>query len=837
MDPFDLRKWKGFVQAGGDPSIPAIVDQVSIDSRRIFSKNSIFIALQGKMLDGQQFVSQAAQSGARYAIVKKDFSSSSTQTENPIQLLKVDDPLQALQEIAASYRQEMSVTMIGITGSYGKTMLKDLLYEIVRTTKEATASPESFNSQIGVPLTLLQISKQHEVAVVEAGISQEGEMEKLAKIIQPNYVVLTNIGDAHLTSLGTREVVANEKSKLFTQCESTKNVIYPNHPIIQHALKTTQAKSYCWNEKQDFFPHAFALPENNSSFLSYQIDFPDRTIYQGKIHSGFSYFIDLLNMAIKASWLLGLRKESICHVLENYKLEPMRSEMWKSPLGTTFINDTYCSDPQSIDIALKNLHQASNGLGRKFFAFGGMRNQGNQIINDYRRIGKAIAQAKIDFLVLFGKKDYNSLIEEITQQNSPMKLIVCNEYDEALNQLKNQLQHDDVVLIKGDKKESLDVLEAQFDDSIYNNQCLIHLTAIRSNIERIRKKLPGGCRIMCIVKALAYGTNDIRMSKFLKTCDIDILGVSYVDEGIALKRAGVLQKIFVINAAIYETVKVVKWDLEVGVSDVEMITALQNEAQKKSKIIQVHLHVDTGMRRFGCLPQEALALAKQIKASPNLNLEGIMTHFAVSDDPTQDDFTLQQTAIFDQVIEELAKNNINPKWHHAANSSAVMRFDFAQYNMVRLGISLYGLSPSEDVKRAFELQPALSLHSHIAGINKCKTGDTVSYGRTYVAKNDQRIAVLPIGYYDGLHRNYSGKSEVIIRGKRAPMVGKICMDFMMVDVTHIPEARVGDTVLIFGVDEYGNYISPEELADRGSSIAHELITCLGPRIQRIFIDE
>jgi len=407
-----------------------------------------------------------------------------------------------------------------------------------------------------------------------------------------------------------------------------------------------------------------------------------------------------------------------------------------------------------------------------------------------------------------------------------------------LNLMRARLKQDDVVLIKGERKESLDTITETFNDSLCNNQCIINLAAIKSNIDTLRNKLPAETRIMIMVKALAYGTDDIRISKFLESCSVDILGVSYVDEGVALKRAGVNQNIFVINAAIYEANKVVKWGLEVGISDKLLLEAVACEAAKLNKCIKIHLHVNTGMGRFGCRPEEALSLAKWIIDCPFLKLVGIMTHFACADNPNDDGFTLNQASIFNTLIAELDSHGISIPWKHAANSSAAMRFEFPEYNMVRIGLAVFGLYSSEATKKAMELRLALSLISRIVGINDCKEGETISYGRTYrVERDQQRIAVLPIGYFDGLHRTYSGKSHVIIRGQKAPMVGKICMDYMMVDVTDIPNAIVGDTVLIFGEDEYGYYLSPEDLALKGESIVYELVTCLGPRIQRIFVHE
>lgn len=455
-----------------------------------------------------------------------------------------------------------------------------------------------------------------------------------------------------------------------------------------------------------------------------------------------------------------------------------------------------------------------------------------------RRIGQAVSRGGIDCLIVYGKQNYSALIKEV-DKNCPLTQIFQTEnFKEALEKYKEELHTDDAVLIKGARKESLDEVIEMFQDSVSTNQCIVNLAAIQENIGSIRNKLPHNTRVMVMVKAMAYGTDDIRIAKFLSTCGIDILGVSYVDEGVALRRGGVTQAIFVINAASYETAKIVKWELEVGVGDERMILALDEEARKYNKVLKVHLHVDTGMSRFGCRPEDAVELTRIIDRASGLKLEGIMTHFACADNPAEDNFTLYQARQLEEIISGLKKEGIDPPWKHAANSSAAIRFNFPAFNMVRLGLAVYGLASSPATRSTLDLRLAVSLMSRIVGINRCKTGDTISYGRGYtVQRDEQRIAVLPIGYFDGLHRNYSGKGFVMIRGQKAPMVGKICMDFMMVDVTDISYAQVGDPVLVFGEDEYGNYLSPEDLALKGDSIVYELITCLGPRIQRLFVYE
>jgi len=827
MESFDLRQWHGFSQAGGDTTHPSIIDQIVIDSRRVNSKNCLFVALQGA-LDGHKFIFSAAQAGSKFALVKTDWQGVHT----GCQLLRVQDPLQAFQEIAHSYRKKARAKVISIVGSSGKTMVKDLLHAMLATTKNVVSSPESFNSQIGVPLSLLTIKQQHEIALIEAGVSKKNEMDRLADIIAPDCAILTHVGKKHSATLGDFRSSAAEMTKML--CKANEWVIIPKDPWLNLGAITTDY--HFWNTEN--LPFAKTVNSDHSAKIPYQVDFPNGFQHLGQMTFGYYYYLDLINITVKAAWLLGVPAESISYALKHYTPEPMRTEIWKSPVGSTFINDSYCSDPQSVDQALRYLDQAAN-QARKVFVFGGMRNQKQEHLdNDYRRIGKAINRSQPQMLMLVGKHDFKPLIDEVNTHSPLMEISHSANYQDALNLMRARLKQDDVVLIKGERKESLDTITETFNDSLCNNQCIINLAAIKSNIDTLRNKLPAETRIMIMVKALAYGTDDIRISKFLESCSVDILGVSYVDEGVALKRAGVNQNIFVINAAIYEANKVVKWGLEVGISDKLLLEAVACEAAKLNKCIKIHLHVNTGMGRFGCRPEEALSLAKWIIDCPFLKLVGIMTHFACADNPNDDGFTLNQASIFNTLIAELDSHGISIPWKHAANSSAAMRFEFPEYNMVRIGLAVFGLYSSEATKKAMELRLALSLISRIVGINDCKEGETISYGRTYrVERDQQRIAVLPIGYFDGLHRTYSGKSHVIIRGQKAPMVGKICMDYMMVDVTDIPNAIVGDTVLIFGEDEYGYYLSPEDLALKGESIVYELVTCLGPRIQRIFVHE
>ena len=651
MEKFDLRLWKGFQGAGGDSSHPAWIDQITIDSRRIDSSAALFVPLKGSMQDGHKFISHAIACGARFVLASKNWEMLRDESIGHCSILRVEDPLRAFQEISAAYRKQFHCKVIGIAGSYGKTMVKDLLQAMLSTSFSVVASPESFNSQIGVPLSLLTIRKEHQIALIEAAISKKEEMDTLNEMICAEYAILTHIGKKHLATLDNLETITAETLKLLLLPPKKKWVVLPKDPLILSQITLADSSFYFWTDFIPSLPHASFISDERASKMPYTVVFPDGYSHFGQITSGFYYFLDLINITSKAAWLLGVNSASISATLRDYTPEPMRMEIWKSAIGSTFINDAYCSDPQSVDRALSYLKRTANS--RKIVLFGGMRGMHQHQESDYRRIGKALSRAQVDHLYLFGPHRFDSLIAEMNQQPVKTEISVLPSFQDTLQHLKCNVNPEDTVLIKGDKRQSIDQLMQVFNDSISSNHCYINLAAIASNIEAIGKKLPPGTRIMMMVKALAYGTDQVRVSKFLETCKIDILGVSFVDEGVALKRSGVSQSIFVIQAAIYEAYKVVKWDLEVGVSDQALIETIGQEAQKQNKKIKVHVHIDTGMGRLGCRIEEALSLIRLIQSFPCLELEGIMTHFACADDPAQDSFTLQQADSFQLLIEQL----------------------------------------------------------------------------------------------------------------------------------------------------------------------------------------
>ncbi len=409
MDRFDLRLWPHFVAAGGCSSTPAFIDQITIDSRHIGSSHALFVALQGKQ-DGHHYIEDAMHNGAKYALVSHSWHPPSNVNFSSIVFLRMDSPLLGLQSLAKCYRETKKTFVVGIAGTYGKTMVKDLLQKMLSSHLEVTASPGSFNSQIGVPLSLFTIEKHHEIALIEAAISEKNEMETLASMITPDAVILAPIGSKHLATLKDLETAEMETLNLLRHTNQKGWVLLPQ-TLHQRYPCTHSASAHFWDEKVNNLPHAFLLNDTAEPTLPYCITFPDGKRYQGMITSGFYYFINLINMTSKAAWLLGVPSEAIIDVIANYHPEPIRTEIWKSEQGAIFINDSYCADTHAIDQALK-LYEQSSG-GRKIFLFGGMRHKKHSLSTqlDYKHAGQALYNQKLDFLLLVGSHSYKALTE------------------------------------------------------------------------------------------------------------------------------------------------------------------------------------------------------------------------------------------------------------------------------------------------------------------------------------------------------------------------------------------------------------------------------------------
>ncbi len=762
MEPFNLNIWRS--------DLDILCRHIHVDSRSIIEPQTLFIALN----EGHKFLEEAHKRGAIAAIVDKNYVGTS-----PLFLIRVDNPLHALQEIAALYRKTLKGQVIALIGSEGKTFTKACLQHILG--KKAFSSPESFNSQLGVALSLLQCEKEREIILLEAAVSLPGEMERLEKMLSPDGVILTSV-----TSKYARNFDGRQKEEFLLMAKNLKPgalFILPTNDLVRREKSYYLLKGHKISLAHPF-PHAEKV----------------------------------LEISFKAALKLGVAEDSCIHALQTFDPAPQQTEVWSSSWGTTFINAPSCQSSFALAKALQKLQMLSH-KGKKYILFFGM----SLNASDYQRMAQEVEASAIDKIYFIEK--------EAPFKPSCAHLFFTDKTD-ACRDLYSHLSRDDTVLLIGSEKHHLDELTSTLMDMIGDSRLSIDASAIEHNLAEIRSHLPEK-RIMVMLKAFGYGTDSLLLAKFLCQFGIDIFGVAHVDEAILLKRKGIKGSFFIINAAIHEAEKAALWDCEVAVSSSDLIQALQKAGQKLQKKIKVHLHVDTGMGRFGCLKKAALNLAHEIASCDHLEFEGLMTHFACADMPEEDVFTANQITLFKNILDQLP---IKPRFIHAANSGATVRNLFPEGNMIRLGLALFGLKNSSLMPTIDTLRCALTLTTKIYGINTLEKGDTVSYGKTYTeSRPHARMAIVPLGYFDGLHRHYSSKGHLLIAGQKAPLVGRICMDFMMIDITDHTETHMGDEVLVFGQDAHGYFLAPEELAETGGTITHELITCLGPRIQRIFI--
>jgi Alr-MurF fusion protein len=812
MRSFDLRQWIGFSAAGGDPSRPALIDRVAVHSAQI-EPATLFVALEGVRQDGHSFVPTAIASGARFCCVRKEFPVGPV---DETKLLRVIDPLKALQEIAQCYRLTLKTRVVAITGSFGKTLTKDLLAALLRRQQQVGCSPESFNSQLGVCLSLLDVEPHHEIALIEAGISRRGEMGRLAAIIAPDHAILTSLGPAHLASLGSLEAIIEEKCQLLQSVSPHGWVLTPeNLPLaIRESLRArlVQAQEKPWVAQQPNKP------------LHYSVVFPQGRQFSFRIARGFPQLHRVLELAIRAAYLLGTDPESIREGLQHYSPELMRTEVWTSPLGVTFVNDCYGADPLSLQHSLGFL--ASRG-SRNLLLFGGLAATQPVL---HRTISRAInGCSSLHQVALIGDSLANAVGEELSKPYS------CHpDPATALRQLRTTLCPGQTVLIKGAARQGLDKLRHHFAEGIGETRLEVHMDALRHNVAALSHSHPDTAMIG-MVKADGYGTGAHTVGRFLTRCGVTLLGVAHLCEAISLRLAGIEEPIFVFSAAPHEAAQIVQWNLEVGVSDLNQIEQLAREAAAHDHLVRVHLHLDTGMTRFGCREAQVRQLAHAIKSSSHLEPYGFFSHLSGATDPTQDATSTAQIALFTRLCRELEAEGYLFPLRHLANTAGACRFAIPPQNGMRIGIGLFGLQEGTGSQLKIPLQPALTLTSRLIAIHNCQPGDRVSYGGKYcVQAAGARIGVVPMGYFDGLRRTFGGNGAVLIRGKRAPLIGEICMDFCMVDLSGIPSAQVDDGVLFFGEDEMGFNQDAIDFARSGGLSVYELIAGLGPRVQRLY---
>jgi alanine racemase len=813
------------------PSAPLVVDRICTDSRGA-SPGALFVALKGEHVDGHRFLADAFRNGATAALVARDRLEGLTRN-SLWPMIVTADPLRALQALARQHRRDYFERVLAITGSNGKTIVKDALRALLAG-RELLASPGSYNSQLGLPLAVLSAEKPEPLAILEVGVSAPGEMDALEAIAAPDYGILTNIGLAHFAAFGSRGAIAQEKMKLFQRLPENGWLLLPDdEPILDAVSRGIKSQIHRVGERNSVLSLTAVSLSEEGQQLELSVGHQGTRSVTVKTRS--PEIIADLRFAAYAAHLLGAGLEEIASALNGYAPTATRMELWSSPQGIRIINDGYSSDPLSVHAALRSATLGASRGGRKMFAFAGMRELGASSEREHRQVGEQAAECGFSHLFLVGDGELESTARGYKSVSADGNVQQVKSADELKDRLLPLLRPGDTVLFKGPRNVGMVKAVRDLSGAIAQRCLWVNLAAIEGNIARFRRRCGSAVHIMPMLKARAYGTELGQLASWMSRLGIHHIGVSSANEGVAVRRTGAEQDIFVFLSEREDVDNLLRYRLTPVIYSAELIEGYEVLLKGSGRMLDVHLKIDTGMHRLGVPPEQAVELAQRIRASGVMQLTGVCTHFAAADDPGSDNFTHGQIAAFDKVLAEIRAAGFENLQVHAANTAGAIRFPQAHYNMVRIGLGLYGVYPSEASQRSLELELAVGLTSRIASLQEFAPGETLGYNRTFTAKRKTRVGIVPFGYDDGLPWRLSGVGEVLVEGRRAPILGRISMDQMQVDVTDIPGVGIGAEVLLYGTHN-GHTLRPEQVAEKAGTIAYELMTRVGERVHRIYVE-
>jgi alanine racemase len=807
----------------GEPEGPGnhLISHLFIDSRhQVSPEESLFVAIKGQHNDGHQFISELYQQGIRNFMVLRSWKSSDSYSE--ALFIRVDDTLKALQHFAAWHRSRFNVKTIGITGSNGKTIIKEWLHQCLQDRWHITRSPKSYNSQVGVPLSVLLLDENTEMAIFEAGISKPGEMERLKPVIKPSIGIFTNIGEAHQENFSSTAQKVDEKLKLFENSDVL--ICCKDHePVwqrIQHNKKLKKTDILTWSSTANADLHITGIIRENDGTII-------RALFKNENKDVFIPFTD--NASVENAihvWLLmlylGLHDGYIREKMARLSPVAMRLEQKNAINNCILINDSYNSDINSLSIALDVLNRQIQ------------HNQKTLILSDIMQSGikPDILYKKVADLVY--EKSVNRMIgigPAISTNSERFKIpaVFYANTDDFLKDFRNLSFRDEIILLKGSRVFEFEKISALLEEKVHTTRLEINLDALVHNLNYYKSLLPEGTKIMIMVKALSYGSGTYEIASLMQFQKADYLGVAFADEGVSLRQAGITLPVIVMNPDPASFDIMLKYKLEPEIYNLSLLNLFSQAVIRNQEInYPVHIKIDTGMHRLGFMPDEIPDLLNALKAHQNLKIKSVFSHLAAADEQVHDSFTQKQISTFYDIANQVSKQLGYPVIRHILNSGGIERFKDACFDMVRLGIGLYGVSTTVQQY----LRNVSSFKSQISQIKTIDKGETIGYGRKGKATKKMKIAIVPVGYADGLDRRLSnGNGFLFVKGNPAPITGNICMDMTMIDISNI-EAQEGDEVTIFG-DEY----PVSRLAEKLGTIPYEILTGISSRVKRVYFHE
>ena len=802
------------------------VTRLLTDSRSLgFPEETLFFAIKTKHGDGHNYIEELYNRGVRNFVVN---DSSRFKELSDANFILVGDSLVALQTLAAYHRSLFDIPVIGITGSDGKTIVKEWLYQLTAGNYNVTRSPRSYNSQIGVPLSVWLLGEESNLGIFEAGISQPREMDKLEHIIQPTIGILTNISSAHQENFNTVQEKCAEKLSLFKKCDI---IIYKaDNPVLEKSIARSllPSREIAWSTTD---------PERALYIESITKDETGTTIKYNYLTMENSYRIPFLDDAaiedsincLAAALYLMIPPEVIAERMAQLEPVAMRLEVKEGKRGCMIINDSYNSDTASLDIALDFMERRSHittGLKRTLI-LADIKQSGEKASTLYHTVIKHIAERNIEKFIGIGK-DIGTQADKFRNLG-----IECHFFDnttEFLESAEVKNMQNECILIKGSRSFHFEDITEVLEKKVHQTILEVNLRALRDNLNFYRSNLDASTKTVCMVKASAYGSGSLEVGRTLQECNVDYLAVAVADEGAELRKEGITTGIIVMNPEPSAHKTLFDNKLEPEIYSFGMLQSLIQAAGREGITdYPVHIKIDTGMHRLGFLPEEIPALIEVLKRQTALTPRSVFSHFAGSDSDMFDEFSKEQISRFEQAADTLQASFSHKILRHICNSAGAERFTDVQYDMVRLGIGLYGISP---IGENSAIQPISTLKTIILQIHDVPASETVGYSRRGKLCRDSRIAALPIGYADGLNRKLgNGKGYCIVNGKKAPYVGNICMDVCMIDVTDI-DCKEGDTVEIFGHE-----LPVTTIAEWLETIPYEVLTSVSTRIKRVYYSD
>ena len=862
---YNIEKITTLIGARRIGNADAQIGWLLTDSRSLcFPEETLFFALKTQRNDGHRYIADLYRRGVRNFVVSQEavgdehfsFLTSHSSFQDDANILIVPSPLAALQRLAERHRDEFNIPIVGITGSNGKTMVKEWLYQLLSPQFSVTRSPKSFNSQIGVPLSVWLLNEQTQVGIFEAGISEMGEMEALSDIIQPTIGVLTSLGAAHQENFRSLEEKCMEKMRLF---DGAKVLAYnSDDDIVSRCIRRSgfKGEKIGWSRENISAPlYIEAATTTHSPLPSLQVTY----IYKGTRGEYSLPFFDEASLQCSfacaaVALYLGVTPDQLAERMSQLEPVAMRLEVKEGQHGCTLINDSYNSDINSLDIALDFMSRRVSATTPNV-SMAGL----TLILSDIFQSGMSDADLYAEVNALCMKRGVSRIIGIGPRITASAALFLVGEKsffattDDFLHSELFRSLHDEVILIKGARPFGFDRITELLEQKVHETILEVNLNAVVDNLNYYRSFLKPETKLVCMVKADAYGAGAVEVAKTLQEHRVDYLAVAVADEGVTLRHNGITQNIMIMNPEMTAFKTMFDYDLEPEVYSFRLMDALIHAAEQQGITgWPVHIKLDTGMHRLGFDPEKDIdEVIRRLKGQNAIIPRSVFSHFVGSDSDDFDNFSAMQFQKFDVASKKLQTAFSHKILRHMDNSAAIQHFPERQLDMCRLGLGLYGYDPraaapalvrSDSIAASSAATPAVSttalrpvstLKTTILQLRRVPKDETVGYSRKGILTRDSLIAAIPIGYADGLNRHLGcGACYCLVNGQKAPYVGNICMDVAMIDVTDIPDVHEGDTVEIFG-----EHLPASVLSDVLQTIPYEVLTSVSNRVKKVYFQD